>query len=94
MNDNAKVSILVESLFRLLVGHFRGKCNARSLKGAVEMGIATREKKVKGDQRKHYVKVKDYARDLLYLKASGLRMRALILQLERKEEGDEIVALN
>lgn len=73
--ENAKVSILVESLLRML---WRlGGCEyTSSLQAAVEKGILARENRVRGDRRRKDVGSRNNEEGLLWLKASGQRMRS------------------
>jgi hypothetical protein len=73
--DNARVSILIESLFRL----FLKSCTASrtlDLENAVESGIRAREAKAKSDRRRR--DNRDDERDRVWLSASGGRLRTLV----------------
>ena len=77
--DNAKVSLLVEALLRLLAQHV-GLVTTPTLKTAVEDGIAARENKAAA---KAGVRRSDCVRrgedlDWLYLRASAMRLRGLV----------------
>ncbi|KAF4628730.1 hypothetical protein G7Y89_g9424 [Cudoniella acicularis] len=84
VEDNAKVSILVESLFRLYVR----SClcdHTLDLDHAIEKGILARQNKVKGDKRrKETTKKKGEDSDMMWLNASGERLRLLLEWIERK----------
>jgi hypothetical protein len=89
VEDNAKVSILVENLFRL----FLKTCecyHTPSLDTAIEKGILARETKAKGDKRRkgNGAKSKREDSDLVWLKASGERLRSLLSLVERKSTDD------
>ncbi|KUJ23037.1 uncharacterized protein LY89DRAFT_754697 [Mollisia scopiformis] len=85
-SDNAKVSILVENLMRLL---FREGvlCHTPTLDAAVKAGIVARENKSKVDKRKkdNGVKGKEEQNDLLHLKASGQRLKSLLSWIEEHD---------
>lgn len=84
-SDNAKVSILAESLLRLLVRE-RLVCHTTSLDAAVKEGILAREKKTKSDKRrKDRSKRKEEDSDLDYLMASGQRLRSLVLWVKQQD---------
>lgn len=70
VHDNAKASILIENMLRLFLKSCECEYTA-SLAAALEKGILARENKVKGDKRK-----KDG--DMMWLKASGERLRMLL----------------
>jgi hypothetical protein len=76
VEDNAKVSLLVETLFRLLATHGGIECTAE-LVAAVEKGIKAREKKCTGTRRKKSGGTKD-DEDMYWLNASAERMRLLL----------------
>lgn len=84
-SDNAKVSILVENLFRLLLREGVGY-HTPSLDTAVEKGIIARQTKVKGDRRKkeNGAKRKDEENDMVCLKASSQRLRSLLFLVEQQ----------
>ncbi|KAE8453355.1 hypothetical protein EG329_010216 [Mollisiaceae sp. DMI_Dod_QoI] len=86
VSDNAKVSILVESLLRLL---FRKNlvCHTPGLDAAVETGIAARRSKAKGDKRRrdNGSKSKDEENDMACLNASGQRLRSLLSWIEQQD---------
>ncbi|CZR52070.1 uncharacterized protein PAC_01947 [Phialocephala subalpina] len=85
ISDNAKVSILVESLLRLLV-RVKLTFHTPSLDTAIEDGIKARESRFKGDKKK-----KDTAtrrkdeKDMLCLRGSGQRLRSLFSWIEQQE---------
>lgn len=85
--DNAKVSVLVEGLLRLLVG--LGFIEAgEELRTAVETGIAAREKKAgngTAGRGRRGVKAAGHDADNAALRMSGLRLKALVKMLERAE---------
>lgn len=84
-SDNAKVSILVESLLRLLVRE-KLTFHASSLDTAIEDGIKARESKIKGDKKK-----KDSAtrrkdeNDIMTLSGSGQRLRSLLSWIKQQD---------
>jgi hypothetical protein len=85
--DNAKVSILVEMQLRL----FLKSCqcyHTPSLTSAIERGIIARENKSKGDRRRkdNGVRTKDEENDREWLRASGERLRSLLLWVEQNSE--------
>jgi hypothetical protein len=87
--DNAKVSILVESQFRQFLKSCR--CfHTRTLGAAIEKGILARESKSKGDKRRKDggVRAKDEESDREWLRASGERLRNLLLWVEQNNGGD------
>lgn len=81
-HDNAKVSILVESLFRL----YLRECNCyhnNALEQAVGLGILARENKIKTDKKPKdpgAKKRQEVARE--WLEASGERLRSLLAFVE------------
>lgn len=75
--DNVKVSLLVETLLRLLDKHI-GLNPTPRLSHAVEAGIEAREKKVNGDRRKRGSIKKEEEADRVWLDGSANRMRALM----------------
>lgn len=87
VQDNAKVSMLVENMLRL----FLKACecdNTPSLVSAVEKGIAARENKVKGDKRRKDINLKSKAEDsdMVWLKSSGERLRMLLVWIEKSQK--------
>lgn len=84
-SDNAKVSILAESLLRLLLREGL-LCRTPSLEAVIEEGILARENKSKNDKRKKdRGKRKEEASDLDYLTASGQRLRSLVSWIEQQD---------
>ncbi|KAF8852394.1 hypothetical protein BDZ45DRAFT_599976 [Acephala macrosclerotiorum] len=84
-SDNAKVSMLVESLLRLLVREkltFYNLC----LDTAIEDGIKARESKIKGDKKKkdNAARRKD-ENDIMSLRGSGQRLRSLLSWIEQQD---------
>ncbi|KAI9881584.1 MAG: hypothetical protein M1830_000148 [Pleopsidium flavum] len=77
MADNAKVSLLVETLLKLLDKHI-GLNPTTSLSHAVRAGITAREKKVNGDRKKKGSTKKEEEADRVWLNGSANRMRALL----------------
>jgi hypothetical protein len=81
--DNAKVSILVESLFRLFVK----KCGCvytEELRRAVEKGIEARENKVKSTRKRTARNIEDKEDvNMVWLKGSGRRLRSLLNLVRR-----------
>ena len=83
-DDNATVSILVESIFRLLLKDTKF-CRSRSLKAAIETGILARENKCKNDKRrKENSAKKKEADDKMWLIASGNRLRSMLAWVEQQ----------
>jgi len=85
VEDNAKVSLLVESLFRLFLRSYP-VYHTPSLEEAIEKGVQARENKIKNDKRKkeNGLKRKEEENDRLWLRASGERLRSLLILVERK----------
>ena len=73
--DNAKVSLCVETLLRLLDRHV-GLAWTPGLQDAMEIGIAARESKAKRDGRKKRVDADDEAR--AWLRASAQRIQSVV----------------
>lgn len=76
--DNAKVSILVENVFRFFIG----MCTVHhtpSLNEAIESGIKARESKAKGDKKKkgRGVAAQEDEEAWEFLESSGERLRTL-----------------
>lgn len=86
VSENAKVSILLESLLRLLVREGM-MIQTPSLDTAIEVGIKARESKVKADKKKK----KDNAprrkddKDMICLKGSARRLRSLLSWVEQQD---------
>jgi len=87
--DNAKVSILVEVQFRQFLQSCRCYHTA-TLGAAIEKGILARENKSKGDKRRKEggVRAKEEENDREWLRASGERLRSLLLWVQQNDEGD------
>jgi len=85
--DNAKVSVLVENLLRLFLKDCGCDYTPR-LVSAVEKGILARESKIKGDKRRKDSGVKNKVEDsdLVWLKASGERLRMLLDWIKKNEQ--------
>jgi hypothetical protein len=87
-DENAKVSILVESCFRLYLRNSR--CwHTPDLDEAIEKGIVARENKIKGEKKPRDPgarKRQEMARE--WLKASGERLRSLLAFVEVKTAND------
>ena len=81
VEDNAKVSLLVETLFRLLATYGGMQCTAE-LESAVDRGINGRQKKCTGTRKKKLGSIKD-EEDMYWLTASAERMRMLLRRLEK-----------
>ncbi|KAG9248653.1 hypothetical protein BJ878DRAFT_326298 [Calycina marina] len=85
--DNAKVSILVETAFRLCVKSGVIARRSPGLKTAVEKGIRAREFKVNSTKPKargaSKMQKRDDSPDKMWLKTSGLRIRAMLAFLEQ-----------
>jgi hypothetical protein len=90
VSDNARVSILIENMFRYFLKH-RPSYHTPSLDSALEKGIMARENKAKGDKKKkkdHGVKKKEDQEDWVWLKASGERLRTLHAWVEQNSQDD------
>ncbi|TQS39319.1 hypothetical protein Golomagni_00159 [Golovinomyces magnicellulatus] len=91
-HDNATVSIIVENLLRLLIK--KKACRySTTLKSALENGITAREEKIK-KQRKRPLG-NNFDEDALLLKASGIRLQALLSwlnKLSEKDDGDLLIS--
>ena len=85
IDDNAKVSILVESMLRLLmkldkVYHYSG------LNSAVEDGILARENKIKngrGRRDNNSARRKEEENDRMWLTASGERLQSMLAWIKQ-----------
>ncbi|EKD14641.1 hypothetical protein MBM_07362 [Drepanopeziza brunnea f. sp. 'multigermtubi' MB_m1] len=75
VSDNAKVSILVEGIFRLL-SRVQACDFTPGLEAALEKGILARERKIKADRRKKETSARREQGDLIWLRASAQRMRS------------------
>jgi len=86
--DNAKVSMLVEMQFRQFLKSCQCYYNP-GLAGAIKKGILARENKTKGDKRRKDcgMRNKDEENDREWLRASGERLRSLLLWVEQNDEG-------
>lgn len=75
VQDNVKASILIENMLRLFL---KGcECDyTPTLAAALEKGILAREHKVKGDKRRT-------DEDMVWLKASGERLRMLLAVVKK-----------
>ncbi|CAL3962411.1 unnamed protein product [Diplocarpon coronariae] len=81
--DNARVSILVESMFRLLTR--LGACAyTRSLREAVDRGIRAREESIEADKRRRGRGLGRADGDMIWLRASGLRLSRQVAWMEQK----------
>jgi hypothetical protein len=78
-SDNAKVSILIENLFRLYIKSC-GCYHRPSLDAAIEKGILARENKIRGEKRRkeNGTKRKEEESERVWLNASGERLRSLL----------------
>jgi len=76
IEDNAKVSLLVETLFRLLAT-YGGIEYTPELIAAIDIGIKAREKKCTGTRKKKSGSAKD-DEGMIWLNASAERMRLLL----------------
>ncbi|RDL37236.1 Uncharacterized protein BP5553_04669 [Venustampulla echinocandica] len=90
VDDNAKVSILIESLFRI----FLRSCpcyHTPDLEEAIEKGIAAREDKIRGDKRRKDTaeRRKEEESDRMWLTQSGERLRCLSAWVEQKSADDD-----
>jgi hypothetical protein len=82
VSDNAKVSLLVESLLRLQAVH-ASLVFTRELEMAVETGVQAREMKAKGGTRKKRGEsLRKEEEHWVYLQASSQRMRDLVETLK------------
>ncbi|KAI9780646.1 MAG: hypothetical protein M1839_006587 [Geoglossum umbratile] len=76
--DNAKVSLLVESLIRLLGVH-AGLVYSEALETAVKTGIQARETKARANARKKRdLLIQEEEENWVYLRASSRRLRELV----------------
>ncbi len=85
VGENAKVSIIVESLLRFMT--IMGACEySPDLEAAVEKGILARENKIKADKRRREnVAKKGEEQDLFWLKASAQRLRCQIAWMKQND---------
>lgn len=89
VDDNAKVSILVESLFRI----FLRSCpcyHTPDLEEVILKGILAREEKARGDKRRKDTskRKKDMESDRMWLMQSGQRLKSLFAFVEHKTAND------
>ena len=87
--DNAKVSILVEVQFRQFLQSC--KCDhTATLDAAVEKGILARQNKSRGDKRRKdgAGRAMEEESDREWLRASGERLRSLLLWVQQNDDGD------
>jgi hypothetical protein len=88
-NDNAKVSILVENIFRSFLRHPEFSYKP-TLDAAIEKGILARESKAKNDKRRRDDSArKQEDNDRMWLRASGERLRSLLAWVKRQNANDE-----
>lgn len=80
--DNAKLSILVENLFRRYVKE-EGCAYTEGLRRAVEKGIEARENKVKGTRRKISRTEEVDDENMVWLRGSSQRLRSLLAFVRR-----------
>jgi len=83
LEENAKFSVLVESLVRLFLTR-ADLCLTPTLDEAVEIGINEREKKAKSDRKRG----QEAEMSRLFLKMSGQRLRSLLLWAEQSTLDD------
>jgi hypothetical protein len=85
VEDNAKISILLENALRL---HLKSGAEIKytaDLKGAVEKGIAARENKIKTDKRRGAASKKQDEEDKIWLKASEIRLKSLLAMVAARK---------
>jgi hypothetical protein len=89
-DDNAKVSILVEGMFRLFMKIAKAY-HTPCLDVAIEKGILAREGKAKNDRRRreNRVRKKEEEDDRMWLTASGKRLRSMLAWVELHKYSDE-----
>jgi hypothetical protein len=85
-SENAKVSILVENLFRLYIKSC-GCYHRASLDAAIEKGILARENKIRGDKRRKEIGTRhiEEESERVWLNASGERLRSLLALVKEKD---------
>lgn len=90
-DDNVKVSILVESMFRLLLNAGARVYHTPCLDAAIEKGILARENKCKNDKRRreNSARNKEEESDRIWLTASGNRLRSMVAWVEQKSYSDD-----
>ena len=83
-DDNAKLAVLIENLFR----HIVTKCEyTPTLKDAIQKGIVARERQVKtGKRRKDGVDRGDDEEAIMWMKAAGQRLISMANWLDAKAE--------
>jgi hypothetical protein len=83
--DNAKVSLLVESLIRLLGVH-AGLVYSDALEAAIKTGVRAREMKAKANARKKRDElIQEEEENWVYLRASSRRLRDLVEFLKLRD---------
>lgn len=89
-DDNAKVSILVESMFRLVLTTVARVYHSPCLDAAIERGILARENKAKNDKRRRENSArKKEEDDMMWLTASGKRLRSMVAWVEQNNNSDK-----
>lgn len=94
-DDNARVSVLAENAFRLLIKQTlvdfdRSVYHTPGLYDAVEKGIKAREAKCKGDPRRKKEATRHAElEDREWLTGSSSRLRSLVLWVERMGQAEE-----
>ncbi|KAI4233543.1 MAG: hypothetical protein LQ349_004349, partial [Xanthoria aureola] len=86
IGDNAKVSLCVETLLRLLQGHCGLYWNDGHLRAAVEQGIEAREQKAKKAGKGRGKGKADGEGERMWLRTSAGRMRALVVLVRGQEQ--------
>lgn len=87
--DNAKVSILVENMFRLVLT-VATVYHTPCLDAAIERGILARENKAKNDKRRRENSARNKEEDdRMWLAASGKRLRSMMAWVEQKNNSDK-----
>ena len=89
-DDNAKVSILAESMLRLYMKNFR-VLHTPDLDTAIEMGVKARENKCRNDKRRkdNSARRREEEDDRKWLTASGMRLRSIVNWVEQTYYSDE-----
>jgi hypothetical protein len=89
-NDNARVSILAESMLRVYLRKSR-IYHTPDLGTAIEKGILARENKCKNDKRRRDYggRRKEEDSDRMWLAASARRLRSILTRVERHNYSDE-----
>ena len=90
VDDNAKVSIMAESMLRLYLKNSR-VYHTPDLDLAIETGIKAREGKCRNDKRKrdNGARRKEDEDDRMWLTASGKRLRSMLAWVEKNNYSDE-----